>query len=552
MQARRALYRVATTSRDAVYKSNFNSVTLRRPIVRDRSSLALSGSQIAFFQGRGYTSTSGPDDFLNQHNSAVNNLSARVAEFHSNKQKFRISHGSTNSTRQTSKGPHVLDVSALNKVLRVDVDRKIAYVEPNVPMDRLVEATLPYGLVPPVVMEFPGITAGGGYAGTAGESSSFKHGFFNHTIESIEMILATGEVVKCSPTERSDMFYGAAGAVGSFGVTTLIELRLEPAKKYVETTYHPVTGMQDAIETLEKATSDHGLDYVDGIMFSKTQGAVVTGRMTDTPSSELPVQTFSSAWDPWFYQHVQSQISKSGTEPVVEAVPLPEYLFRYDRGGFWVGDMAFKYFNFPYNKFTRWFLDDFTHTRMMYTALHASGESKRCIIQDLALPYSTAEKFVDYTSSELDIFPLWLCPLKRTEQPTMHPYTREDKELMLNIGVWGFGPNNRAEFVKANRGLEAKLRELGGMKWLYAQTYYTENEFWEQFDRKWYDELREKYGATNLPSVYDKVRAPSEKAAAPEKFLDKWPWAGFFGIYKAIQSKTYLQARSAAWRKWIE
>lgn len=50
------------------------------------------------------------------------------------------------------------------------------------PMDRLVEETLKYGLIPPVVMEFPGITAGGGYSGTSGESSSFKHGFFDRTL----------------------------------------------------------------------------------------------------------------------------------------------------------------------------------------------------------------------------------------------------------------------------------------------------------------------------------------------------------------------------------
>jgi delta24-sterol reductase len=201
MQARRALCRVATAQRNVVHRSNFSATTLPRTTILNHSPLTRSVVRNISAATRGFASTSRTNDFLNQHNVAVNDLSTRVAEFHSNKQKFRISHGSTNSTRQTSKGPHVLDVSALNKVLKVDVDRKIAYVEPNVPMDRLVEATLPYGLVPPVVMEFPGITAGGGYAGTAGESSSFKHGFFNYTIESVEMILATGEVVKCS-TER--------------------------------------------------------------------------------------------------------------------------------------------------------------------------------------------------------------------------------------------------------------------------------------------------------------------------------------------------------------
>lgn len=49
--------------------------------------------------------------------------------------------------------------------------------EPNVPMDSLLEACLQHGLLPPVVMEFPGITVGGGFAGTAGESSSFSEYF---------------------------------------------------------------------------------------------------------------------------------------------------------------------------------------------------------------------------------------------------------------------------------------------------------------------------------------------------------------------------------------
>jgi Delta24-sterol reductase len=48
---------------------------------------------------------------------------------------------------------------------------------------------------------------------------------------------------------------------------------------------------------------------------------------------------------------------------------------------------------------------------------------------------------------------------------------------MLNIGLWGFGPPTFNEFVAANRDLERKLRELGGMKWLYAHAYYAEAEF---------------------------------------------------------------------------
>lgn len=111
----------------------------------------------------------------------------------------------------------MVDTSDLSRVLEVDWEAKTALVEPNVPMDRLVEATLPK-LVPPVVMEFPGITVGGGFAGTAGESSSFRHGFFDRTVNWIEIVLANVEIVTASRKERPDLFHGAAGTRNTRGV----------------------------------------------------------------------------------------------------------------------------------------------------------------------------------------------------------------------------------------------------------------------------------------------------------------------------------------------
>ncbi|RDL32114.1 FAD-binding protein [Venustampulla echinocandica] len=493
---------------------------------------------------------------LELHKKTVEEVSRSVRQYFEKGEKFRIYHGSTNSTRQSTLKRNLVDTSALSNVLKVDVKSKTCLVEPNVPMDRLVEATLQHGLVPPVVMEFPGITVGGGYSGTSGESSSFKHGFFDRTINYVEMVTADGTVTTLSPTEKPDLFRGAAGAVGTFGVTTLVELQLHEAKKYVETTYHPVSSMAMAIQKLKEATADSGLDYVDGIMFSQTNGAVITGRLTDDRKEDLPVQRFSGAWDPWFYMHVENQITNC-TEPTVEAIPLAEYLFRYDRGGFWVGASAFQYFKVPFNRFTRWFLDDFLHTRMMYTALHASGQSKKYVVQDLALPYPTATQFVEYTDKNFGIYPLWLCPLRQSPQPTMHPHYNEttpngnELEPMLNIGLWGFGPENHDEFVHKNRDLERKLKELGGMKWLYAHTYYTEDEFWEQFDRKWYEQLREKYNAASLPTVYEKVKVDIQAEKKAEKgafFRTTWPFSGFYGIKKAIESRSYVDARKSLWK----
>ena len=70
-------------------------------------------------------------------------------------------------------------------------------------------------------------------------------------------------------------------------------------------------------------------------------------------------------------------------------------------------------------------------------------DCKKYVEQDLALSYSAAEQFVNYTDKVLGICPLWLCPLRQRPQPTMHPHLKqvtadgEEQELMLNVGLWG-------------------------------------------------------------------------------------------------------------------
>jgi Delta24-sterol reductase len=112
-------------------------------------------------------------------------------------------------------------------------------------------------------------------------------------------------------------------------------------------------------------------------------------------------------------------------------------------------------------------------------------------------------------------------------------------EMMLNFGVWGPGPTKRDEFVAWNRAFEKKVHELGGQKWLYAHTYYSEEEFDEIYDRSEYDALREKYRATYLPTVYDKVKVDIEQEKTG-LFWSIWPLAGLFGVYKAMRGGDYL------------
>ncbi len=425
---------------------------------------------------------------------------AQARDFYRSKVPFRIFHGSTNSTRILSfKKEEMLDVSDLNEILSVDTRTATAIVEPNVPMDRLVEATLKYGLLPPVITEFPGITVGGGIQGGAGESSSFKWGFFSQTVNWIEYVLGDGTVVKASPSEHADLFYGAAGSSGTLGVITAVEVQLIPAKKYVQLTYLPVDSFVTALQTLQRCAGE-AYDFVDGIMFGKDHGVIIVGTLSDT--KEGKVQRFSRARDPWYYLHAAHIDSKA--QSVTESVPLTDYLFRYNRGAFWMGRYAFARFGIPFNALTRFVLNPVFNTRKLYQALQDSGASQEHIVQDLTLPLDTAEEFLEYSDATTGIYPLWLCPVKpELRSPLL--CNGLDTPLAINVGLWGPQIADYAKFKKLNKDIEAKLMELGGKKWMYAHTYYTEKEFWQIYDKRWYDALRKKYNATNLPTMYEKV-----------------------------------------------
>ena len=108
-------------------------------------------------------------------------------------------------------------------------------------------------------------------------------------------MLATGQVVQASPTDNPDLFRGAAGTAGTLGIATKLELNLIPARRFVKLAYHRYSTVGDTLTAAQRAIEDLFNDYVDGIVFSKTLGLVMTGRLTDKLPPSTHPQTFSGS-----------------------------------------------------------------------------------------------------------------------------------------------------------------------------------------------------------------------------------------------------------------
>lgn len=499
----------------------------------------------------------------NKHEARVARVASQIRRFHAEKRKFRIYHGSTNSTRSTNfQRDAIVDTSDFTQIIRVDEATQTALIEPNVPMDRLVRELADVRFVPPVVMEFPGITVGGGFSGTSGESSSFKYGVFEQTVKSIEIVLANGDIMHASMTENPELFHGAAGAFGTLGVVTLLELHLLPARKFVELTYIPSPSIPAAIAEISRLIHDESsssYDFVDGIIYSPTEAIIMAGRLTNTPSvPETPIRSFLRSTDPWLYQHAYKRAyprSAEAPSPVTDLIPAESYFFRYDRGAFWAASYAFTYFLTPFNAVTRFLLNPLMHARVMFRAMARSALNEQYILQDVVLPLCNIVEFIDWSVDRYGIFPLWLCPLhkRRGVRPfadavsagedasrLQHPHQNglrdprgDSEDFVCNVGIWGGARiPDYAEFVRENRAIERKVAQLGGIKTLYAQAFYTEEEFAQIYDVGRWERLRSKYGAEGLPSVWEKVttRTRPEDLDWRRRAKSWWPVGGMYGI----------------------
>jgi delta24-sterol reductase len=493
-----------------------------------------------------------------EHERATRKIALEVRQFSDKKQAFHIYHGTTNCSRQTSfDRDRVVDTSSLCNVLALDVGSGIVNVEPNVSMERLVRETLASGMLPKVVMEFPNITVGGGFSGTSGESSSFRHGPFEQTVDSIEMILADGTLVTASAAENADLFYGAASIFGSLGVVTLLRIQLVSAQPFVELVYWPVRGRAETLLKIKEETDRLENDFVDAILFGRNSGVVMSGRLVSKVSHGYKPHLFRHAKDPWFYMEARQKARSSVAETVF--IPVIDYLFRYDRGAFWGGHYALKYFMTPNLRIMRWALDYFLRAKTLYHVIHAGKIAEHFFIQDLMLPWGKVEAFLDYVDQDFGLYPLWLCPFGDTHSKQASLFSKvfsksgAETEMGLNVGVWGPSSTDKQRFRAVNRQLESRLSELGGQKALYARAYYTEEEFWHIYDLEWYQSLRSKYKAGSLPSIYDKVTrgnggvedgtnqlSKSLKARLVARAWETRPLPGIYGIWKTARGSEYL------------
>ncbi len=426
-------------------------------------------------------------------------------------------HSNTTRSSGYKKKAFKLPVDSLNRIISIDTEKKRCLVEPRVSMKALAQATIKKGLVPKVVPEFKGITVGGAVMGCGGESSSHKVGLFHNTSTFFDILTGDGSLVRATPRENSDLFYGVVGSYGSLGLLVASEIELEEAKPFVRIKIHRCTSGKEALKIIDQLMHlKMPADFIEGIIFDKDFAVVLEAYKSDTPKGFLLKDSLGS---PWYYQ-----FTKEGREEF--SMPLEDYLFRYDRGAFWMGSyvfslpimkkllcegifklqepkplslderMSYSSLRDP-NAFIRAVTYPIAASQPLYSLLHKCEDwvEERFIVQDFTLPVTTCAEFLDAVEAICPVYPLWLCPVRAEDGPSIFaPHNLGVNSI--NIGVYGM-PKTGMPLASCLKNLESALKRLSGRKWLYTNSGYTKDEFWSIYPEADYRKLRQKYHAEN-------------------------------------------------------
>lgn len=460
-----------------------------------------------------------PPAKLAAHEAAVERLRAeylavppdvkvRLAKRTSNLFRFRDQPAQQTKIRESPESTE-LDVSAFARVIHVDPAARAAVVGGMTTYEDLVDATLPHGLMPLVVPQLKTITLGGAVTGLGIESTSLRSGMPHESVLELEILTGDGQIIRATEdNEHKDLFNGFPNSYGTLGYALALTIELEPVKPYVHVRHFRFTDPTSAMDTIAEvaAKGEHGghkADFIDGTAFSNDEIYLTIGAFSDKA--------------PWQSDYTGSRIYyKSIREEREDFLTIKDYLWRWDTDWFWCS-RPFGVQNplvrkaWP-RKFRRSdvyrrlvaFDRKYGLTDVMNAKRHVPA--REAVIQDVEIPVMKGNEFLEFFARSVGMAPVWLCPLRLRGERTWPLYPLEPGEVYVNFGFWGtVALTENHDDGYYNRMIEDEVTALDGHKSLYSTSFYSEEEFYRQYNGDFYTRLKHKYDPRGrLLSLYDK------------------------------------------------
>jgi FAD/FMN-containing dehydrogenase len=440
------------------------------------------------------------------HAQKTARLLSALASAHSDAERAPgLSKRTSNLFRDRAPRRARIDLSHFDRVIGVDPVRQLVEAEGMTTFVDLADATLACGTMPAVVPQLKSITLGGAVAGVGIEATSFRQGLVHDTIVAMDILTGDGQIVTCTAeNDHRDLFHGFPNSYGTLGYALKLTARTLPVRPCVRVDHARHASAERFFDDLARACADVAIDFVDGVAFGRDDLVLSRGRFVDEA--------------PWRSDYSFERIYyRSLRERAVDYLTTRDYLWRWDTDWFWCSSnvgaqhpLVRRLFgrrrlnSITYQKIMRWN----ARWRVMGTINRLRGVHSESVIQDVDIPVSRAAEFLDFLHAEVGILPIWICPIRAPDPAaTATLYPLPQGTLSVNFGFWDTVASREprpAGFV--NRKIERRVRAAGGIKSLYSDSYFSEDEFWSIYNRPAYAALKARYDPSGaLGDLYAKV-----------------------------------------------
>jgi decaprenylphospho-beta-D-ribofuranose 2-oxidase len=156
-------------------------------------------------------------------------------------------------------GGRVVEIERLNRMLAFDSTTGTLRAEAGVTISEIIDVFLPRGFFPAVTPGTRFVTLGGSIAADVHGKNHHRDSSLAAHVSSFDLMLASGEVLRCSREENPELFWATVGGMGLTGVIIEVEMRLRRVESaYLQGELIRAENIDAAVEAFERTDQQYG------------------------------------------------------------------------------------------------------------------------------------------------------------------------------------------------------------------------------------------------------------------------------------------------------
>lgn len=144
----------------------------------------------------------------------------------------------------------------------------------GISLGELLDVFVPRGWFLPITPGTKFVSIGGAIASDVHGKNHHLHGCFSECVDSIEILLANGQLTRCSRTDQADLFHATCGGMGLTGLIVGARLRLRRvASAYIAQTTYKAANLDEVVALFDRhSAATYSVAWIDCLATGKALG----------------------------------------------------------------------------------------------------------------------------------------------------------------------------------------------------------------------------------------------------------------------------------------